>query len=624
MNTDIELINAPKGAMYVNEFMRTLPDGIFNKKNTGCGATSLMIENDQPVIICCPTQQLVNNKVAQYPNDRCGYVLLGVLEGVYESDIKAYIVECEGVQPVKIMVTYNSFGKVSNALGDKIQDYKIIVDEYQELLDSVMYRDKVILKFLQELQDVQHVTYLSATPIPNEFIPNELIGLKQYEINWGENQVIITPHRIEVDSPFLYISRMIIGHRAGNSFSIKEKNVKEYFFYVNSVSAINTIIKKVGLTNDDVNIICADNAKNRTTLGDIKIGSIPKEGESNKPFTFCTKTAFCGVDFFSKAGLTVVVSDGKHTSTMLDVSTDIRQIAGRIRNEDNLFKHAILHVYNTGYILDIYEFERKLSDKIADAERDIKSFECLKKEEKGYERSIIEKVDNDSTESFVIYDELNKKMYLNDLKIKYNQWKFETIHAVYANGLTMSEAYAKDGFNIEEAIKWEQKLRDFMDVVNKTPPFKSLYEEYCVVMENKPEGFAAIPQRAKDIESINPLVAHAYQFLTIGKVKALRYNVTDIKNEVRNNMPETKEAIKSILKDVFREGSVYTNAEAKAIIKDCYKKLRINAKAKTTDLVEYFDIKKTKVTIEDKRMDGVKISKIHFIYTRSKYRLQRM
>lgn len=368
-----------------------------------------------------------------------------------------------------------------------------------------------------------------------------------------------------------------------------------------------------------MNVICADTAKNKTTLGDIEIGSIPKEGEPNKPFTFCTKVSFCGVDFFSKAGLIIIVSDGRHKSTMLDIFTDIRQIAGRIRNEDNLFRHVILHVFNTGYILDKEDFEYELADNIADAERDIKAFEVLKREEKGYEGSLIEKVWNEGTESFVIFDEQKYSMCVNELKIKFSRWKFETIDEVYSNGITMSQAYARDGFDLEETIEWEQKMKEFIRVINKVPTFKALYEECLVVTENKLDGFAVKPVIAQEIEEINPLVALAYQYLTPDKIRALRYNVTDIKNEIHKNMPATKAALKALVKEDFYAGEAYTNERIKESFQAKHHKLGIKAKAKAANILNYCAAVEVKVPVGDgKRKDGWKISKflLHYIFKR--------
>lgn len=110
-NNLIEYIQAPQGATLVSQFLTTLPLGILNKKRTGCGATSVALENHENVVVCCPTVQLIKNKVSQYPKERCPYQIFGVIAGVKQDDIRDYITQCNGKQPVKIMVTYDSFIK---------------------------------------------------------------------------------------------------------------------------------------------------------------------------------------------------------------------------------------------------------------------------------------------------------------------------------------------------------------------------------------------------------------------------------------------------------------------------------------------------------------------------------
>ena len=43
-----------------------LPKGILNKGVTGCGATSVAIEDEHKTIICSPRINLIKNKVAQH------------------------------------------------------------------------------------------------------------------------------------------------------------------------------------------------------------------------------------------------------------------------------------------------------------------------------------------------------------------------------------------------------------------------------------------------------------------------------------------------------------------------------------------------------------------------------
>ena len=354
------VITAPDGAVYLSEFMKTLPAGILNKKETGCGATTVVLENGENVIIACPTRQLIINKVDQYPSQRCPYKLFAVQKGVGLNHIENYIKECQGKQPIKIMVTYDSFPRVYAVMKQQAIECKIVVDEYQEILDAYIYRNAAIRNLLNELKDISNVTYLSATPIPYKWKPSELDGLPEYEIEW-KNSIKIMPNRIKTDHPFTIVANIIKNHKMGHPFEINGQKVKEFFFFVNSVTAINGIIKASNLTPDEVKIICGKTEMNKLKLGQFKFEDARG---ANKTFTFCTKTVFYGADFYSDAGLAIIVSDGFAKSTLLDISTDIVQITGRIRTKENPFKNIILHIYNTGMCESKTEYEEKLAGKI--------------------------------------------------------------------------------------------------------------------------------------------------------------------------------------------------------------------------------------------------------------------
>jgi len=433
----ITLIEAPEGAKFMNEFMNTLPTGILNKKKTGCGATSVALENEENTIVCCPTIQLIKSKTSQYPNSRCRFELFGIYENVSADEINDYITNCtSNHQPVKIMVTYNSFDKVKYAISNNITRYKIIVDEYQELLDAYIYRDKAILNLLQELKSLSNVTYLSATPIPYNFRPEELQNLNEYEIVWNENLTIV-PLQFETDTPYSFVKNLINRFKLGQPIKIGENEVREYYFFINSVRGIKEILEETGLTNKEVKIICANNRQNRKYLGGIPISNI---SDSNKPFTFCTKTVFCGADFYSEYGLAIIVSDGYNKNTMLDIETDIYQIAGRIRNENNPFKNIILHIFNTGTgCQNETEFTAWLEDRTHSAQGIIDAYNTVTQDEQ--KKAIIERIRIEGKDELALYNEITNEVKLNILKINYFQYKFRSIDSVYKNSASIEDAY---------------------------------------------------------------------------------------------------------------------------------------------------------------------------------------
>lgn len=608
-SSKIQYINSGEGNTLVSQFLNTLPIGILNKKRTGCGATSVVLENHEDVIVCCPTVQLINNKVAQYPNERCSYILFGVIAGISKEQIKDYIVKCreEYNQPVKIMVTYNSFGKVKEAVEDKIFNYKIIVDEYQELLASCVYREKAIFDLLRELNPLNktNVTYLSATPIPIDYRPDELSELKEYEIIW-ENGELIRPHRYKTNKPIAYIINIIQSHKQGVSLEIEGCRVEEYFFFINSVKSIKSVIDTVGLTNDEVKVVCADNAENRKKLGNVPISDL---SSSNKTFTFCTKTVFCGADIYSDAGLAIIVSSGNNKSTMLDIATDIQQIAGRIRTSTNPFKNIVLHIFNTGISCQTQaEFDNWLSERIDSAQNYINAYNrAISEAEKN---SFIERLKMDDKYELAQYDKNTNAIKLNYLKINHFKYNFKSIDKVYRNGLGIRDAYLRAGCDLSIAQRWEESVRDYVSNMNGIPRFELLYEEYLEEKE-RAKNFGGVTDRSIEIESLNSLVKHAYQYLTPEKVRALRYNSTDIRNEVYFELPDTQIALKEALREHFSEGGEYTNADAKALYKETLERLQIKRNAKAQELKDrYFNVETKKIVINGQRKNGFKIATV--------------
>lgn len=609
-NKEIEYIQASEGATLVSQFMDTLPLGILNKKRTGCGATSVALENHENVIVCCPTIQLIKNKVSQYPNERCPFQLFGVIGGIKQDDIREYIDQCDGVQPVKIMVTYNSFFKVKEAIGEDVNKFKIIVDEYQELLDSCVYREPAILQLLSELEDLPNVTYLSATPIPINYRPNELLGLAEYEIIWQEDNRV-APYRFKTNKPYALVINMIQVHKLGSPLKIGENEVKEYFFFLNSVTAIKEIIDKAGLTNDEVKVICADNTENQRKLGDISISDLVS---LNKTFTFCTKTVFCGADFHSESGLAIVVSNSIGRNTMLDIATDIQQIAGRIRTQENPFKNIVLHIYSTGLNCRTQaEFDLWLGERMESAQAIISAYNRLAEErERG---AIIERIKLNDKDELALYDVKSQQVVINTLKVNHFKYKFESIDEVYRNGMSIREAYLKAGCDLSTAQQWEQIISDYAFSMNRVPSFKALCLEYLSEKE-KAKGWGGVTDRIKEIESKNELVKLAYEYLTPQKLEALRYNSTDVKNAVHFELPDTQIALKSLLGKVFIDGGVYGIDEAKVLYQKVFDDLQIEKRAKVTELKErYLVTEDTRLTTDGRRKRGIRIiSKINVIF----------
>ena len=181
-------ISIPSGFKYLSEVKDEagnkfqLPNGILNKEITGCGVTTLALEDENRTIICSPRIKLLENKAEQYKNS------LLVIQGVNKEQIKQYL-EAETVP--KILTTYDSFSKVKKVVGD-LSEWKIVVDEFQCLLNDSSFKADTEMAFLKELQSCPYVTYLSATPILDKYISQiDFFKDKTYfQLNWADKEKV--------------------------------------------------------------------------------------------------------------------------------------------------------------------------------------------------------------------------------------------------------------------------------------------------------------------------------------------------------------------------------------------------------------------------------------------------
>ena len=104
-----ETIHADKKYTYLNQFMTELPTNcLFDKGRTGCGGTTIAIENDRNTIIAMPYVNLIKNKESQYPNEECDKELFGIYAGVTDKEIIDYV---NSHEIKKIAVSFLSFSE---------------------------------------------------------------------------------------------------------------------------------------------------------------------------------------------------------------------------------------------------------------------------------------------------------------------------------------------------------------------------------------------------------------------------------------------------------------------------------------------------------------------------------
>lgn len=99
---------------YLSEWLEAIPENVvINKVLTGCGATTLAIDQERDTIIAVPYTSLIINKTNQEKHKDVLLGLFGITPDNFMSEISTYLASH---QKLKIMTTYDSLPKVCSSL----------------------------------------------------------------------------------------------------------------------------------------------------------------------------------------------------------------------------------------------------------------------------------------------------------------------------------------------------------------------------------------------------------------------------------------------------------------------------------------------------------------------------
>ena len=582
-----EIINGGN-ARYLGELERFkdgIPFGIVNKTKTDVGGTYVAANCSSNYIIVCPFKDLVDS-IAADKNNR--YEVFKCYGGVREYQFRKYI---KNNTTYKIAVTYDSLPKLIGWLSGT-EGWKVLVDEYHLILEDMDFRYDAINGLIEEIQKFRHYSFLSATPIDLDFEIDFLKQLPHYKVQWN-GVTKITPIRYKVTQLTKGLARFIqIFLDEGISLPDINGNVskvEELYIFINSVTSIKQIADTLKLNPDDVKICCADRIRNNKLLGEYQIESV---SSPNKKINFFTKKCFQGCNLFTNNGLIIVASDAYRTQTLVDISTTMEQIAGRIRINDeyqNIFRNVIVHLFSTNKnVMSDEEFEMVMQDKEKEADKLLSGWSKLDKEER---QTYIKRMNLDTELVSII----NGKMVYNNLKKQSFIYK-QALRKTYKDGISIRDSFMQSekfeltnqnkwkDFNIKLAkamtVSYEQLLKDYLD-----SPSESYEQEY-------PEF---------------PLIK---RYLKESEMNTLRWNREKMLKAV-----EDKKQVDKVFLAIYQPGFI-SNKDLKSKLKDEFGRLGIKLSPKAT-LIEnctLYSVEKASRKIDGKTVSGYELGKMIFTF----------
>ena len=659
----------PRGIRFISElgtdfrFYKLPVKCIINKQLPGCGFTEYCLRGPENVILCSPRKMLLKNKKDQHGREV--YLVVNELEKevavdkdlskvdksrsqafmetlkemvhgkdtVYNrlmNEIKDYLGERKYLgKPAKILVTYDSYRIVKDILTSLgvFEGFYTIVDEFQTILHDSKFKSNTELDFLYHLRQSHSALFVSATPMLEEYLNmlDEFDGLPYINMDWGKEDStrIIKPALkiLSMMSVGTKLPEIIQSYKEGN-FERAIRMVNGYpreiisdeaVFYVNSVNHITSIIKKCELKPEEVNILCSDTPDNlkkiQRRLGKkFKIGDVPLENEKPKMFTFCTRTVYLGADFYSECARSFIFSDSNIDSLAVDISEDLPQILGRQRLFKNPWKNEAIFYYRS--TCDY----RKISQ-----EEFNKEIERKKKATSDLLRSF-ESAPNDA--KFTLAEKYQKDAKISNYKDDYvavNEHQGGTLIPAINNLVLVNEIRAfriqqidyKDRFTVFSTVHnslspddiVNREVSEFLEQYQKLGTFRSKLRYLCEFGFND-EVVSIVLDQIGEHDNIKSY------YLALGpqKLKACGYNRYDIEKEL-GIVTFSYELLESSIYSEFKVGDKLKMSDIKFRLKSLYESINYIATPKATDLENYFNLKKCKVTDPDtkKRVDCFEI-----------------
>ena len=711
-------IVVPKGIRYISEISPETGERlwdyeledydfqhILNKKLTGCGYTEYCLGNKQLLILTSPRKFLLDNKFDQHKDEYNVYYVKNELEvsvdyelDLNKDDLKAIKEKAEKTEagkketeknldklktdlrnairawneidddkPFKILVTYDSFRHVKDALthfydneekrdeGEKniFPSFQVVVDEFQSIFIDSRFKSETEIELLDQLRGVQKVCYVSATPMLDKYLEklDEFKDLPYYELDWEtEDSGRAIKPKLEIKfvttSLNKSVNTIIKSYQDGRFETRLDSKTgqfiesREAVLFLNSVSGICQAIRSNRLHLDQVNVICAKSTSNemkvRTAFNDVikkeaeekgiknpeiisskekVIGRIPLEGEPHKMFTFCTRTVYLGADFYSLCARTFIFSDSNIQCLAVDISMDLEQILGRQRLKENPWKNsALMYVKTTNlnHKTTQEEFDDYVNEKLTTSNQLLDTYDTTKEENRFALASNYQKVAKvyHYKDDYVAVTRIINRTTGKVVKLQPVLNKLVLITEQRAFELQQND-YA-DRFSVFASTQSKGMDSIENEVEQKVEEFEALkttIDRLKMLLEYSEST------SKENLENFLELIPGKYKdyYTIVGPeiIKACGCDESKIKKKWRESLSNSQiedEVVSEIYK-TFVVGNRYTKSDIKDALNNLYERKGYQKKAKATDLELYYLMKYVKFqdSVTNKWVNGFEL-----------------
>lgn len=332
---------------FLNNYIEKIPFGIFYKRFTGIGATTLEIDYPRNSIIVFPTKVLAYDKAK---NDRFIYVgseIEGLIKSTTPKAIRDYLKDVN-IKYKKFLAVADSFEKVIKEIGENVYStYFLMIDEIDLIQNDSHYRPSLetIMDYYFKF-DVTNRCLVSATieSFSNPALKDERTFFP-ISVMDKSRRIINLIHTNNINDTLLN--------------EIKSTNASENILIAyNTIKDILSVIEMLPEnTQKQCSILCSTASKREAGIYFSNL-----EINKNLPnrVVFMTSSYFSGIDIKDKYHL-ITVSNIDISYQTLSVNR-MTQIFGRCRIYKGILSDRI--IYNTNRSLNAYQSSDQYRDKL--------------------------------------------------------------------------------------------------------------------------------------------------------------------------------------------------------------------------------------------------------------------
>ena len=650
-----DFVDATK-KVYLGDYLKDLGDNcVFDKSATGCGGTTLVLEDNRNTIIAMPLTPIIRNK--SVIRDPLTHEIVGENPDIYgfyydhpdgndrKEKFRAYLQErMMSGKPIKVCTTYFQIKKlvdwiidITGTLGSECNPYYLYIDEMQDVYKSFGIQDferikneydrrRGIKEMLKCLPLFEHIIVLSATIMAEKYFFDQIRDFKVYHVKFPEGA---TEERgvdlCQTETPEKEVINRMEKYLNGNI----EENAHVFF---NSVRGILSIVRRLNILKncDKIRIICgegnAEDKKNSDKIRKILFNAIKKEhpeckrvedipnffalhpglaewyvnpiGDINgkpKKVNFYTARIFGGVDIYDRHSQIYLVtskSDEKKTNEVFDILTDYDQAVGRIRN--CISTPIYIYRRNSYYDSPLSEEQRK-KDKEDMLELARKNLRLAK----DFGESKLNRLD-------LTYDEDTNDVTENVMIKAMNDSNRESLKRLSARTtVTLEDGFKDRGFKVGKVeiveMGMNDEVREITDKVTSKAysriTFKRAYQAYKHIADAERRGavMTAETKAAKQFFKDHfPDIERIYTFVPENEMESCDYDYKVLQSKSNKHKEcSLEEQIRADLDNIFVVGQTYRKEMKKSATDFIKKKYGL----KSFKLSGYYEIERVRVRI---------------------------